>query len=240
MLAPAVVAAEVVLLKQNSEPKDLANGQGLCDQLYTAISEQLQKGGGYQPRVDPAFYPVKRIIKMLEEGQDALFCGAEVTTERDRVFRYAAVPAYTIANVIATGRLTLDLPLTFDLIKARKIVVGALYGTSSAAWLKAQIGSELVFDQIYSVEQGVELLAHHQQQRYFFYHDLALNYFAAQHPGEVTVLPVVYRTLPQWLLISPHADDKLVQRVDAIMAELAASGRLAQIQEQFLRSSGGR
>lgn len=240
VLAPAVVAAEVVLLKQNSEPKYLANGQGLCDQLYAAISEQLQRDGSYQLRVDPAFYPVKRIMKMLEEGQGSLFCGAEATAERDSLFRYSALPAYTITNVIATGSQQPNQPLTFDQIKARKIVVAALYGTSSAAWLKTQIGSELVFDQIYSVDQGVELLAHQQQQRYFFYHDLALNHFARQHPGEVTILPTVYRSLPQWLLFGPHADGELVQRVDAIMAELAASGRLAQIQGQFLHTGGER
>lgn len=240
ILALTVAAAEVVLLKQNSEPKYLANGQGLCDQLYAAISEQLPADGDYQPRVDPAFYPVKRIVKMLEEGQGTLFCGAEATAERDSLFRYSALPAYTIANVIATGSEPPDQPLTFDQIKTRKIVVAALYGTSSAAWLKAQIGSELVFDQIYSVEQGVELVANHSQPGYFFYHDLALNHFAAQHPGRVKILPTVYRTLPQWLLLSPHADDQLVQRVDAIMTELAASGRLARIQGQFLRPSGGR
>lgn len=240
MLALTVAAAEVVLLKQNSEPKYLANGQGLCDQLYAAISERLQADGGYQPRIDPAFYPVKRIMKMLEEGQGTLFCGAEATAERDKTFRYAAVPAYTITNVIATGSQQPERPLTLADIKAGKIVIAALYGTSSAAWLKAQLGSELVFDQIYSVEQGVELVANHSQPGYFFYHDLALNHFAAQHPGEVKILPTVYRTLPQWLLLSPHADDKLVQRLDAIMAELAASGRLAQIQDQFLRPLAGR
>lgn len=227
------LAEPLVLLRQNSEPKYLANGQGLCDQIYSAVGERL-RADGHELRVDPSRYPIKRILQMLEAGQGQLFCGAEATAERRRRFGFSALPAYTLTNVIASHPQQPNQPLTIADITANQQLIGALYGTSSANWLKSQIGEERVFDQIYSVEEGLALLAHHKEPRYFFYHDLALNYFAARQPQQLKVLPYAYRAIPQWLMFSPSVDAALIRRVDAIMAELAASGRLAAIQLQFL------
>lgn len=234
VLAQSVIAAEVVFLKQNSEPKYLANGAGLCDQIYVELGKQLASDGRFTSRVDPSGYPVKRLMMMLEAGQGTLFCGATQTPERDKNFTFSKLPAYTTANMAISA---IDEPVT-DLsvatIKQKKIVMGALFGTSTTAWLQSQIGPELVFDQIYSVDDGVELVTHSKEPRYFFYHDLALNYAVARHPGKVKLLPTVYRLLPQWLIFSPQASPELIALINQIMADLDASGRLGQIQGQFL------
>lgn len=141
---------------------------------------------------------------------------------------------YTLSNVIVSQPRHANQRLTIADIQQKQLVIDALYGTSSAGWLKSQIGEALVFDQIYSVEQGLAWLAHHKEPRYFFYHDLALNYFAARQPQRLQVLPYVYRAIPQWLIFSPAVDAQLLARVDVLMAEMAANGSLAAIQQQFL------
>lgn len=167
LVAFVATAEPVVLLRQNSEPKYLANGQGLCDQVYAVLVARLA-ADGHELKVDPARYPVKRIMQLLESAQGQLFCGAEATAERRRRFAFSALPVYSLSNVIASQPQHAHQRLTIADIKEKQLLIAALYGTSSASWLKAQVGEALVFDQIYSLEEGLVWLGHRKKPRYFF------------------------------------------------------------------------
>ncbi len=228
----AAQAAEIIFLKQNSEPKYLPDNTGLCDQIYQQLEQRLGQKG-ITVVVDPAFYPVKRFLKMLEDGQAHVFCGAGVTEERKQIYYYSELPVYQISNVILAHKDESIIPTSFQEIADKELVIGSFYGTSSSAWLKQQ-PNVLVSDGYVSLDQVIQMVAHVKGLRYFFYHDLGLNYYVRTSGEPLQVLPTKFRTIPQKMLYSRHLPETLRKAVENALQDMTTDGSLTDIQQQFL------
>ena len=229
-LAPAI-AADVIFLKQNSEPKYLPDNSGLCDQIYQQLERRLIKKD-ISIVVDPQFYPVKRLMKMLETDQGHVFCGAGVTEERKLTFHYSELSLYQVSNVILSHADETEIPTSFAEIADKEMVIGSFYGTSSSAWLKQQ-PRVLVSDNYVSLDQVVQMVAHEKGLKYFFYHDLGLNYYVRISGEPLRVLPTKYRTIPQKMLYSRELPTDIRQEIEKALNDMVEEGVLADIQRQF-------
>lgn len=233
-LLQSAFAADLVFVKQNSEPKYLADNSGLCDQIYSELAANLSHQGIDVTVLDIPF-PIKRILVMLETGQAHVFCGAGVTEERQQKFNYSWLPVYTVSNVLLAHAEETEVPASFKDIAENKWVIGAFYGTSSATYLRSHDGV-LVNDNFHDLEQVTQTIATKPKQglRYFYYHDLGLNHYVQKSGLPLKVLPTKFRTVDQWLLLSKSMRDADRETLEQALAQLNDSGRLREIQAQFL------
>ena len=224
---------KLIFLKQNSKPKYFdSNHEGLCGEIYAALGSQLSSKQ-LVVEIDPENYPIKRILKLLELGKAQVFCGAGRNEKREKLFWYSSLPVYSVANVVAAREFDDEVPFGFNDIAESGAIVGALFGTSSAAWLKTHEGVR-VNDKFHSLEQALAALARGEDLRYFYYHDLGLNYLTRTMALPLKVLPTKFRTTPQWLLYSRETSEELVAELDQALAALHESGRLKAIQQRYL------
>ena len=232
LLGSGSYAADIVFVKQNSEPKYLPDHSGLCDQIYAELSQRLSRQG-ISTTVDEAFYPVKRILAMLEAGQGHAFCGAGVTDERKTLYVYSKIPVYHVSNVILAHKEETVIPTSFAEIAEKQLVIGSFYGTSSSTWLMHQPGVQ-VSDKHVELDDVVKLISDQKGLRYFFYHDLGLNYYVRKSGLPLQVLPTRYRTIPQNMLYSRELPDALRNAVEDALQDMQDEGVMEQIQLQFL------
>ncbi|WP_196158648.1 ABC transporter substrate-binding protein [Reinekea sp. G2M2-21] len=225
-------AADIVFVKQNSEPKYLPDQSGLCDQIYAELSKRLSEQG-ITTTVDEAFYPVKRILAMLEAGQGHAFCGAGMTDERKTLYVYSKIPVYHVSNVILAHKEETVIPTTFAEIAEKQLVIGSFYGTSSSAWLMHQPGVQVSNNHV-SLDNVVKLISDQKGLRYFFYHDLGLNYYVRTRGLPLQVLPTRYRTIPQNMLYSRALPEALRNAVEDALQDMQDEGVMTHIQQQYL------
>jgi len=226
--------AEIRFLKQNSEPKyfnESAGRQGLCDAVYGELRASLS-GQDVPVLIDPELYPIKRILIMLDSGAGHVFCGAGRNAPREKRYRFSAVPVYEVSNVVIARRDETYVPEGFSELAREDILVGAYFGTSSAAFLKEQRGIR-VLDKIKSLEQALQLVDQ-GRIRYFYYHDLGLSYLDDESDLPLKLLPTRFRTIEQWLIYSPHLREQDQKIFDQALQDMHQSGRLKEIGSRFL------
>ena len=222
----------LIFVKQNSKPKYYEdNAQGLCGEIYSALIAGL---AAYDIKVEvlQTNYPIKRLLNMMEAGDAHVFCGAGRNAAREQMFVYSKLPVYSVSNVVsARGDASIEISSMDDMAE-QELVIGALFGTSSAKWLKTHEGLR-VSDKFDSPEEGLASVASGKID-VFYYHDLGLNYLTRTSHPSLKVLPVKFRTVPQWLLYSKEADPKLIKQLDAELAIMTNSGALKKIQQKYL------
>lgn len=222
----------LIFVKQNSKPKYFDDdSQGLCGEIYSALIAGLA-ARDIKVEVLPTNYPIKRLLNMVELGDAHVFCGAGRNAAREQLFVYSKLPVYSVSNVVsATGDAAIEISSMEDMTK-QDFVIGALFGTSSAKWLKTHEGLR-ISDKFDSPEEGLASVASGKIDL-FYYHDLGLNYLTRTAYPSLKVLPVKFRTVPQWLLYSKQTDPTLVERIEAELAVITNSGALKRIQQKYL------
>lgn len=228
----AAYSADITFVKQNSEPKYLPDDSGLCDQVYSQLINEL-KQDGLQGSVDAQFYPIKRILKMLDADQADVFCGAGSNDERRQRYVYSDLPVYAVSNVIMSHKNETTRPESFENIIELGLVVGSFYGTTSSAWLKSNIGN-LISDNHHSLDNVASMMADQRRLRYFYYHDLGLNHYVAKNGLPLKVWPTKYRTVDQWLLINPNLEAEKITAINRALKAIHESGALTSIHNQYL------
>ncbi|WP_286238968.1 substrate-binding periplasmic protein [Neptuniibacter halophilus] len=235
LISPMVQAdATVRALVQNSQPKyflENANLGGLCGEIYQRLKSRLAQRQ-VELKIDTQYLPIKRILREVEMGPAGIYCGAGRNAEREKRFIYSAIPVYSVSNVVLAHQDEAYLPSSIAQLAKDGISVGALFGTSSAAYLKSHQGTE-VFDKIYSLDEALRLVAK-RKIRLFYYHDLGLNYLVKHSDYSLKVLPTRFRTTPQWVVYSPAMSPELRQILDQELQAMLNSGELAAINRNYL------
>ncbi|MFQ3262411.1 substrate-binding periplasmic protein [Reinekea sp.] len=221
----------LTFVKHNSKPKYLEDSTGLCDQIYSVLAEQL-KPYGIELLVDPTLYPAKRLLSMVENGEADGFCGLERTPDREKTFTYISPSLYTVSYLLLAHESESFIPTSVDDIIRHNSVVGTFYGTNSSRWLKGHAGL-LVNDNFDSLDAAIKLVGM-KKLRYFYYHDLALNYYSNDSQFEVKTLPTRLQHKPHWLVLNKSLSDKTTQDLTSALAELYKSGQIKNIYDSFL------
>lgn len=239
--AASVWAADMTLrvMVQDSRPKYfvLKEGEaklariGLCGEIYAQLKQRLSSKGVVVD-IPPFSTPIKRIMQMVDSGRADAFCGAGRNAQREKRFIYSSRPVYQVSNVVMTHKDNLENPKTFDDLMKTKLTVGALFGTSSARYLKSRIGDK-VMDQIYSLDNALQVVAE-KRMGYFFYHDLGLYYLTGNSDLPLRVVPTKFRTTPQWMIYSKKTSSELRSLVEAEIASMEKEGLLKEISEKYM------
>ncbi|KZY64700.1 hypothetical protein A3765_08515 [Oleiphilus sp. HI0130] len=223
----------LTFVKQNSKPKYFeANAEGLCGEIYTLLASGLAEKG-VEVEVLPMVYPIKRILTMLEDGRANVFCGAGRNAERELRYIYSSRPVYSVSNVVSArdnSKYTID---SIADISNKKLIVAALFGSSSGRWLRSHDGLR-ISDKYHSPDEALLALNNNEKIDLFFYHDLGLNYLTKTTYTSLRVLPVKFRTVSQWLIYSKHTTAQSVRLLEAQVSSITKSGELKRIQEKYL------
>lgn len=211
---------KIVFLKQNSNPKyftDKSEQVGLCDEIYFNIKKELSEGVE-NIDIDERLYPIKRILSMLKEGRGHVFCGAGRNEKREGMFIYSKLPVYHVSNVVAAKSSEKFIPKTVRDFVSRDIIVGAYHGTTSAKFIKKQKDIRLndnftSFNQAFKELNGTNL-------RYFYYHDLGLNYLVKESGLPLKVLPTKFRIVPQWIIYSKKIPPRVHAAIESAIQRL--------------------
>lgn len=223
----------LTFVKQNSKPKYFeASSEGLCGEIYSALASGLAQKS-VKVKVLPTVFPIKRILTMLEDGRANVFCGAGRNAERELRYIYSSLPVYAVSNVVSARIDTeYDIQSIKD-ISSKSLIVAALYGSSSAKWLKGH-GGLRISDKFHSPDEAMVALRNNDKIDLFYYHDLGLNYMTRTTFRSLKVLPVKFRTVPQWLIYSKHTAKNALQLLETELSVITRSGDLKRIQEKYL------
>ncbi|OZG70685.1 hypothetical protein BTA51_25320 [Hahella sp. CCB-MM4] len=220
---------------QDSAPKYLVQNNrisGLCGDIYMALKSRLEEKG-IKVVIFKEKLPINRILMMLETGASDAYCGAGRNPRREQLFVYSALPVYSVSNVVAAHKNESFNPGNFEELAASKALVGALLGTSSAAYLKQQ-KDVIVDDHFHSLDNALEVLAKNQYVRFFYYHDLGLNYLVPRSGLPLRVVPTKFRSTPQWFIYSKLTPEHLRVVLDDEITQMTDSGALSQVTQPYL------
>lgn len=237
LISVNVMAGSVTFLLQDSQPKyflDNPKMLGLCGDIYQSLQKQLT-ARGVDSRIDAHFLPIKRILNKVELEAGRVFCGSGRNAAREKRFSFAKVPVYRVSNVVVAHAADSVTPASLDDIKKNRDTVGALYGTSSARYLKEQLGEAFVNDSFSDLKTPLRLIGTSPSRlRYFYYHDLGLNYLVMKYDYPLRVVSTKFRTVPQWLIYSDKTSPEIKQAIEDSLRELKTSGELDQIVKQYI------
>ena len=229
-------AADVVFLVQNSQPKYLTNHpteKGLCGDLYLQLQVRLKRKG-ISSEIHDHSSPVKRIFLLVKTEPGHVFCGATKTAKREKKFRYSSLPLYQVSNVLVARADDHYDPKSYEELAAQGDAVGALYGTTSTNVLRQKIGS-LVNDSFTDLESPLKLIgAPPYRLRYFFYHDLGLNYSVKESPYSLRVIGTKFRTFRQWLIYNPDTPENIAEAIELALKDMKDSGELDEIVSRYI------
>lgn len=237
LLAPVcVMAADFTFLQQNSQPKYMLEDpdqKGLCGDLYTSISKRLAEQG-FSVEIPAHYLPIKRIFALVESTPGNVFCGATRTPERLTRFRYSSVPLYRVSNVLLARADDPVNPASYQELRSLGETVGALYGTSSTRVLKRELG-DLVNESFTDLNAPMKLIgAPPYRLRYFYYHDLGLNYIVKNSPYPLRVIPTKFRSFEQWFIYNPETPVPTIDAIEAVIHEMKVSGELDTIVGRYI------
>jgi ABC-type amino acid transport substrate-binding protein len=225
---------KIVFYRQNSSPKYFSEADGrlgLCDEIYLVFKKRLENLD-FKVEITNELYPIKRILQGLDERKFALFCGAGKNAERIKKFQYSKTPVYYVSNVVASHISENFIPQDFNDLSKEGIVVGAYHGTSSAKFLRSHNGI-VVNDRIYNFKDAFRLISSKTKLRYFYYHDLGLNFLIKESPHKLKVLPTKFRTVPQWILYSKSIPKEIFNVIDNEFTKMTNSKEFKTIQKKY-------
>lgn len=231
----------VHMLMQDSQPKyflpeepasDASPSRpiGLCVEIYQALKRRLEEQQ-ITATISSKFLPIKRILKRVEQNPSELFCGAGRNAKREARFIYSKTVVYNVSNVVAAHRSFDKTVNGFEDIQNQQLTVGALYGTSSAGFVKKQVGVP-VNDSFLNLETGLQAVAN-QRIPLFYYHDLGLNFLIKDWQLPLKVLPHKFRTVPQWIIYSKSIDPGLLRHIESALEAMEREGEIKQIWRNY-------
>ena len=227
-------AGEIIFLRQNSEPKyfeDPQTRKGLCDEIYMGLKSRLAKKA-LRVKIDHDRLPIKRILSRLELGTGHVFCGSGRNKKREEKFIFSKKAVYSVSNKVAAHKSENFDPRNLQELARSEKVVGVLFGTSSATFLKS-VDGVAVYNKIYEIDQGLRLLNQNKVIRFFYYHDLGLNYYVKKKFPDLRVMSHKFRTVPQWLAISRSLKKADVMSINEALDDLYKSGEIDRIWAKF-------
>ena len=225
--------SKLTMLMQDSQPKYfLPNDprKGLCVEIYQALAERL-KVQQINSDITSKFLPIKRILKSVEINSNHIFCGAGRNAEREKRFIYSETAVYHVSNVVASHKDQTFEIQSFDDVKDQQLVIGALYGTSSAAFVKKQTGVR-INDSFLDLRTGLKAVSN-QRIALFYYHDLGLNFLIKDWQLPLKVVPHKFRTVPQWIIYSKSIDPELHQKAEQALKEMENEGVIKEIWTRY-------
>jgi len=116
-------------------------------------------------------------------------------------------------------------------VKDQQLVIGALYGTSSAAFVKKQTGVR-INDSFLDLRTGLKAVSN-QRIALFYYHDLGLNFLIKDWQLPLKVVPHKFRTVPQWIIYSKSIDPELHQKAEQALKEMENEGVIKEIWTRY-------
>lgn len=236
LISAGALAQPVTFLMQDSQPKyflDNAEQKGLCGDIYHALQVKL-KERQVESEIQQHYLPIKRILATVEQDAGHVFCGSGRNEAREKRFTFAQVPVYHVSNVLAAHVSDKFEPQSFNDVIKNGNPVGALFGTSSARYLKQQLPG-LVNDSFKDLNTPLKLIATPPYRlRYFYYHDLGLNYLVKTMDLPLKVISTKFRTVPQWLIYSNHTDKATAEAIELSLRDMEQSGELARIVSQYI------
>ncbi|WP_081653788.1 substrate-binding periplasmic protein [Bacteriovorax sp. BSW11_IV] len=229
----AMALGPIVFLHQNSAPKffPLDSGKkGLCNHIYEKIAFRLShKNLNFQNH--HAMLPIKRILSMLETGEGHIFCGAGKNPEREKLYIYSPTAIYEVSNVVVGHKDEMLTKFEMDYFLKNKVAVGAYFGTTSAKYLRSQIG-DLAKDHFTNIEDAL-FLVNAKRLRFFYYHDLGLNHYVHDTKYSLQVMSPRFRTVPQWMIYSKKTPPAVIKAIDEVLHEMKDSGELQKLRNDF-------
>lgn len=212
------------------DPDGGANRQGLCVEILRAVE-----------RVDPALHfsgleqqvPLKRVERLLAEGQvDAFFCLLK-SPEREKLWRYAPVPLYSIRHVIvqrADDPRSLDTLAELAAASQRKPVL-VMRGTAIGRRLAA---ADVAVAEVASEREALQMLLLGRADA-IYGQDINLQ----RHIGDarlgdkLRVGPTAFQQEPQFLALRADLPAAHEERLTQALRKLERDGTLRQLAEKY-------
>lgn len=238
LLGPAAAPAQELTLRtvQQSgslvkyDPDGGASRQGLCLEILRAVE-----------RVDPGLHfagldqqvPLKRIERLLAEGQvDAFFCLLK-SPEREKLWRYAAVPLYSIRHVVVQraddARSFGTLPELASASQHKPVLV--MRGTALARRLLA---ADVAIAEVASEREALQMLLLGRADA-IYGQDINLH----RHVGDaklgdkLRVGPAAFHQEPQFVALRADLPAAHEERLTQALRKLERDGTLRQLADKY-------
>lgn len=203
---------------------------GLCLEILRAVE-----------RVDPGLHftgleqqvPLKRVERLLAEGQvDAFFCLLK-SPERERQWRYAPVPLYTIRHVVVQrAGDPRHIGTLEQLAKAsRKKRVLVMRGTAIARHL---VNADVAIAEVASEREALQMLAMGRAD-FIYGQDINLERHISDHHmnDRLKLGGTFFQEEPQFLALRPDLPAAHEERLTQALRRLERDGVLRQLTEKY-------
>lgn len=212
------------------DPTDRLHKPGLCMEILRAV-ERAEPGlrfTGLEQRV-----PLKRVERLLAEGQvDAFFCLLK-SPERERQWRYAPVPLYVIRHVVVQRA---DDPRQFDTMadlatasRAKRVLV--MRGTAIARHL---LNAGVTIAEVGSEREALQMLTMGRAD-VIYGQDINLrHHIAGSRLGDrMKVGRTVFQEEPQFLAMRADLPAAVEEKLTQALRKLERDGVLRQIGDRY-------
>lgn len=231
---PAFSDSHVLIMQiQDSQPKYFLNSRknpGICSDIYHELQSRLAKKD-ISIFIPGTYTPIKRILQKLTTGSAHVFCGAGRNAEREKKFYYSKMPLYSVSHVLMAHKNEKVSPKSFNDLIETQATVGVYFGTSTSQFIKKYEALN-INDGFYDLERAL-LAISNKKLRYFYYHDLALNYYLRNTSLPLKVLPYKYRTYSHWMIYSKFIPKKIRALIDNEITDMVKSGLINQIRAKY-------
>jgi ABC-type amino acid transport substrate-binding protein len=212
------------------DPDGGAHRQGLCLEILRAVE-----------RVDPGLHfsgldqqaPLKRIERLLTEGQiDAFFCLLK-SPEREKLWRYAAVPLYSVRHVVvqrADDTRSLDTLAELAAASQHKPVL-VIRGTALARRL---VAADVAIAEVASEREALQMLLLGRADAVYG-QDINLQ----RHVGDarlgdkLRLGPTPFHQEPQFVALRADLPAAHEERLTQALRKLERDGTLRQLAEKY-------
>jgi len=89
-----------------------------------------------------------------------------------------------------------------------------------------------VNESFYDLERAIQFIGE-KKLKYFYYHDLALDYYQKHSPLPLKVLPNKFRTYSHWMIYSKHIPKKLRLIMDQEITIMVNSGVIDLLRARY-------
>jgi ABC-type amino acid transport substrate-binding protein len=220
---------------QDSSPKYFKQGSemhGYCADILRAI-EEIDPGIRFVG--DQAFLPFPRMLKKLEHGELDVFCGLQLTKEREGVFDYLGHPLILVRGKLVMRADDVVAPNALEEIVGIKgdNTVMTVKGTAAVTILK-KVPKLKVDDSPVTIEQALKMLVG-KRGRFILYQDMAIDE-ALKKLDIVNKVKIMQRSFYYdglYMGASRKLNPDKAQRLKSAVDTLHSSGKLMQILAKY-------
>lgn len=238
LLLSSLLAAETLrTAAQDSSPKFIRNPGGASTGISIEIMQEIS-------RLDPGirfsggndFLPLKRIEKMLENGEIDVFFGFIRSTEREKQYVFIDPPLYFVSDVLVARR---DDPIDIRHLEELKAlgdkgVVLIAKGVSQGDQLKKM--DIQIDDGGRSLETNLQKLVN-GRGRFAFQSEIEMKTAIRIGPqafrDQLRILPARFNTGGRYIAFSRKVPPATISRVQAALDRLEDNGTLSRIYAKY-------